>query len=156
VVAVGPGPHYAAAGQTCQGAYITQEGAGSRHHLGQAAAGCGAGGDRADRYRTTAQRLTANMRAEMRRTRMEKALVMLRSGKSKAEVARTFGLSPSRVSAMFKGMTFPKRRKPVDSEDDDDEPADGTVPFWRRRTRTLEPRLRAIHARLQPTSCQSD
>jgi hypothetical protein len=69
------------------------------------------------------------MRAEMRRTRMEKALVMLRSGKSKAEVARTFGLSPSRVSAMFKGMTFPKRRKPVDSEDDNDETRGWHRPF---------------------------
>jgi hypothetical protein len=45
---------------------------------------------------------------------------MLRSGKPKAEVARTFGLSPSRVSAMFKGVTIPKQRKSIGVEDDDD------------------------------------
>jgi hypothetical protein len=54
--------------------------------------------------RTTAQRLTASMPADMRQKRRTKALMMLRSSKAKAEVSRTFGLSPSRVSAMFKGM----------------------------------------------------
>jgi hypothetical protein len=88
--------------------------------------------ERTDINRTTAQRLTANIRATMRRERMEKALVMLHHGKTKAEVARTFGLSPSRVSAMFKGMKLPKRRKPivVEDDDEDDEPTDNT--FWRR------------------------
>jgi hypothetical protein len=60
--------------------------------------------------RTTAQRLTASMPADMRQKRRTKALRMLRSSKAKAEVSRTFGLSPSRVSAMFKGMKFTKRR----------------------------------------------
>ena len=87
--------------------------------------------------RTTAQRMTAKMRADMREKRKAKALAMLRIGKTKAEIARTFGLSPSRVSPMFKGVTLPRRRKSIDLEDDDHEPADGTVPFWRRRTRTV-------------------
>jgi hypothetical protein len=45
--------------------------------------------------RTTAQRLTANLRARMR---------------TKSEVAGTVGLSPSRISAMFKGQRFPTKR----------------------------------------------
>jgi hypothetical protein len=82
--------------------------------------------------RTTAQRMTADMRAGMREKRKAKALAMLRRGKTKAEIARTFGLSPSRVSAMFKGMTLPKRRKPIDVGDDDDEPPDDTAPLGHR------------------------
>jgi hypothetical protein len=72
------------------------------------------------------------MRAGMREKRKAKALAMLRRGKTKAEIARTFGLSPSRVSAMFKGMTLPKRRKPIDVGDDDDEPPDDTAPLGHR------------------------
>jgi hypothetical protein len=53
--------------------------------------------------RTTAQRLTAKLRAEMRAQRQKKAATMLCQGATKAEVARVVGLSPSRVSALFKG-----------------------------------------------------
>jgi hypothetical protein len=53
--------------------------------------------------RTTAQRLTANLRARMRSQRQHEAETLLRKGMTKAEVARTVGLSPSRISAMFKG-----------------------------------------------------
>ena len=56
--------------------------------------------------RTTAQRMTAGMRAEMRRKRCAKALAMLHAGKTRAAVARAVGLSPSRISAMFKGQKF--------------------------------------------------
>ena len=85
--------------------------------------------------RTTAQRMTAKMRADMREKRKAKALAMLRIGKTKADIARTFGLSPSRVSAMFKGVRLPKRRKPIDMEDDDDKSADGSAAlFWLRNT----------------------
>jgi hypothetical protein len=53
--------------------------------------------------RTTAQRMTAAMRAKMRGDRQRKAAGLLRQGLTKAEVARMVGLSPSRISAMFKG-----------------------------------------------------
>jgi transposase len=52
--------------------------------------------------RTTAQRLTAAMRAKMRLQRKYAAQKLLHEGRSKAEVARAVGLSPSRISAMFK------------------------------------------------------
>ena len=52
--------------------------------------------------RTTAQRMTASMRAEMRRQRYFKARRLLSEGKTKADVAKAVGLSPSRISAMFK------------------------------------------------------
>jgi hypothetical protein len=58
--------------------------------------------------RTTAQRLTAKLRAEMRSQRQGKAADMLREGATKAEVARAVGLSPSRISAMFKGKMTPQ------------------------------------------------
>jgi hypothetical protein len=58
--------------------------------------------------RTTAQRLTAKLRAEMRSQRQEKAADLLRQGATKAEVARAIGLSPSRISAMFKGKMKPQ------------------------------------------------
>jgi DNA-binding IclR family transcriptional regulator len=60
--------------------------------------------------RTTAQRMTGNMRAEMRRSRKAMALSMLRRGETRAAVARTVGLSPSRVSAMFKNQKFPTKK----------------------------------------------
>ncbi|HEU0150660.1 MAG TPA: hypothetical protein VFR21_27765, partial [Bradyrhizobium sp.] len=60
--------------------------------------------------RTTAQRMTANMRADMRRSRKATALSMLRSGETRAAVARTVGLSPSRISAMFKNQKFPTKK----------------------------------------------
>jgi hypothetical protein len=60
---------------------------------------------------TTVQRMTAKLRADMRRKRETKATAMLRQGATRAEVARTIGLSPSRVSAMFKGQTFPDMKK---------------------------------------------
>ena len=47
--------------------------------------------------------MTANMRAEMRRKRETEALLILRNGATRAEAARAVGLSPSRISAMFKG-----------------------------------------------------
>jgi hypothetical protein len=60
--------------------------------------------------RTTVQRMTSEMRADMRRARETKALSMLHSGATRAEVARAIGLSPSRVSAMFKGQKFPTKK----------------------------------------------
>src|SRR3954452_23924250 len=38
------------------------------------------------------------------------ATSILRSGATRAEVARAIGLSPSRISAMFKGQSFPTRK----------------------------------------------
>jgi hypothetical protein len=55
--------------------------------------------------RTTAQRMTAAMRAKMRRDRQYMAERLLRLGVTKAQVARTVGLSPSRISAMFKDQS---------------------------------------------------
>jgi helix-turn-helix protein len=60
--------------------------------------------------RTTAQRLTAPMRIGMRLARRRKAEALLRQGVTKAEVARSVGLSPSGISAMFKGQTFPTKK----------------------------------------------
>jgi hypothetical protein len=57
--------------------------------------------------RTTAQRLTLSMRLRMRQERREQAAQMLRQGKNKADVARAVGLSPSRISALFKGKRLP-------------------------------------------------
>ena len=57
--------------------------------------------------RSTAQHLTAPTRIGMRLARQRKAEALLRQGVTKAEVARSVGLSPSRISAMFKGQTFP-------------------------------------------------
>jgi hypothetical protein len=53
--------------------------------------------------RTTAQRLTAGLRRKMRAERRFQAEGLLGQGLSKVEVARRVGLSPSRVSALFKG-----------------------------------------------------
>jgi len=60
--------------------------------------------------RTTAQRMTAKLRAEMRMKRRDLAMSMLRNGKTRVEVARAVSLSPSRISAMFKGQTFPTKK----------------------------------------------
>jgi hypothetical protein len=57
--------------------------------------------------RTTAQRMTAAMRAQMRRRREIEAEHLLHLGHSKSEVALRVGLSASRISAMFKGEEFP-------------------------------------------------
>ncbi len=62
--------------------------------------------------RTTAQRMTAKLRAEMRRERKALALSMLRRGATRAEVARAVCLSPSRISAMFKGSGTPEQKGP--------------------------------------------
>jgi hypothetical protein len=61
--------------------------------------------------------MTAKLRAGMRVERRNKALALLRQGKARAEVAREVGLSPSRISAMFKGQTFPTRKGLSDSEE---------------------------------------
>ena len=53
--------------------------------------------------RTTAQRMTAAMRANMRIDQRSRAERLLWQGLTKAEVARQVGLSPSRISALFKG-----------------------------------------------------
>jgi hypothetical protein len=45
------------------------------------------------------------MRAGMRDARRRKVETLLLKGMTKAEVARTLGLSPSRISAMFKVRT---------------------------------------------------
>ena len=60
--------------------------------------------------RTTAQRMTAKLRASMRAERRAKALMLLRKGEARALVARSVGLSPSSISVMFKGPHSPARR----------------------------------------------
>ena len=69
--------------------------------------------------RTTAQRMTADMRADMRQQQQVLARTMLHNGQSRAAVARAIGLSPSRISAMFKGQTFPTKnaKRPAKSAD---------------------------------------
>ncbi len=49
---------------------------------------------------STTQRMTAPLRSGMRAARRQKAEALLRQGVTKAEVARSVGLSPSRISAM--------------------------------------------------------
>jgi hypothetical protein len=61
--------------------------------------------------RTTAQRLTANLRRDLRHERRAKALAMLCEGATRAAVAKAVGLSASRISAMFKGQTFPTKKR---------------------------------------------
>jgi hypothetical protein len=56
--------------------------------------------------RTTVQRMTARLRAGMRAERKTQALRMLQAGATRAAVARAVELSPSRISAMFKGQDF--------------------------------------------------
>jgi hypothetical protein len=52
--------------------------------------------------RTTAQSMTAALRKKMRADREWKARMLLYEGLTKAEVAKRVGLSPSRISALFK------------------------------------------------------
>jgi DNA-directed RNA polymerase specialized sigma subunit len=65
--------------------------------------------------RTTAQRMTASLRAEMRERQQSMARGLLHQGKSKAEVAHRVGLSPSRISALFKGNTYNIRSRLLDT-----------------------------------------
>jgi hypothetical protein len=67
--------------------------------------------------RTTAQRLTATMRQRMRSQRQREAENLLRQGLTKNEVARQVGLSPSRISALFKGEKFARRKAEVMDEE---------------------------------------
>ena len=60
--------------------------------------------------RTTAQRMTAEMRRGMRTQRQYKAKRLLLEGLSQTEVARQVGLSPSRISALFKGEEFARQK----------------------------------------------
>lgn len=61
--------------------------------------------------RTTAQQMTVALRRKMRSQRRTQAERLLGQGLSKAEVARRVGLSPSRISAMFKGEPRVVRQK---------------------------------------------
>jgi hypothetical protein len=61
--------------------------------------------------RTTAQRLTVNLRRGLRQERKNKVEAMLCEGATRAAVAKAVGLSASRVSAMFKGQTFPTKKR---------------------------------------------
>jgi hypothetical protein len=63
--------------------------------------------------RTTAQKLTAAMRSDMRRKREHEARSLLQRGATKAKVAEMVRLSPSRISALFKGQKFPKKSRQV-------------------------------------------
>lgn len=54
--------------------------------------------------RTAAQNMTAALRAKMRRDREWRARMLLYEGLTKAEVAKRVGLSPSRISALFKDV----------------------------------------------------
>jgi hypothetical protein len=54
--------------------------------------------------RTTAQHMTAKLRAGMRAQRRNKAWALLRQ-EARAEVAKIVGLSASRISAMFRART---------------------------------------------------
>jgi hypothetical protein len=58
--------------------------------------------------RTTA-RVTATTRMDMRQKRKALALSVLRKVETRAGVARAVGLSPSRITAMFKGQKFPTK-----------------------------------------------
>jgi DNA-binding NarL/FixJ family response regulator len=60
--------------------------------------------------RTKAQRLTATM-AEDALSAPREAENLLRQGLTKNEVARQVGLSTSRISALFKGEKFARRRQ---------------------------------------------
>jgi hypothetical protein len=60
--------------------------------------------------RTTAQRLTAGLRRDLRRQREAKARSMLIQGATRTAAAKAVGLSPSRISAMFRGQTFPTKK----------------------------------------------
>jgi hypothetical protein len=61
--------------------------------------------------RTTAQRLTVNLRRDLRNKRQNKAEAMLREGATRAAVAKAVGLSASRISAIFKGQPFPTKKR---------------------------------------------
>jgi hypothetical protein len=61
--------------------------------------------------RTTAQRLTANLRSGLRQERKNRVEAMLREGATRAAVAKAAGLSASRISALFKGQTFPTKKR---------------------------------------------
>ena len=73
--------------------------------------------DRTGINRTTAQRMTAKLRADMRSARWVKAETMLRKGATRAEVARSVRLSPSRISTMFKGQSFPSKKTLTNTQD---------------------------------------
>jgi hypothetical protein len=60
--------------------------------------------------------MTAKLRAGMRLKRHNNALTLLRHGEARAEVARSVILSPSRISAMFKGQTFPTKKALLNSD----------------------------------------
>ncbi len=70
--------------------------------------------ERTGMNRVTAQRLTATLRRDLRNQRRNQAETMLYKGATRAAVAKAVGLSPSRISAMFKGRAFkaskPRRR----------------------------------------------
>jgi hypothetical protein len=61
--------------------------------------------------RTTAQAMTADLRRQLRSQRQVQAAMLLAQGITKAEVARRVGLSPSRISALFKEKYPPGRPK---------------------------------------------
>ena len=54
--------------------------------------------------------MTAEMRRGMRARRQYKARRLLLEGLSQSEVARQVGLSPSRISALFKGEEFARQK----------------------------------------------
>jgi hypothetical protein len=65
--------------------------------------------------RTSAQLLTASMRKVMRAARVAEAARLLGQEKTRAEVARLVGLSPSRISALF-----PRGNPPPDPAAEED------------------------------------
>jgi hypothetical protein len=61
--------------------------------------------------RTTASRLTKELRADLRQKQQQQARLMLEAGAPRADVAEAVGLSLSRLGVLFAGQKFHRRRR---------------------------------------------